>query len=64
MKCVALSFLIGGMIFMLIPTFARSAHDRARLAMVFHLVLEGCPKTELFTAMMMFPNGTRQDDDS
>lgn len=35
---VSLSFLIGGMIFMLIPTFARAVHFRARLAKIFHLV--------------------------
>lgn len=35
---VALSFGIGGMVFMLIPTFVRALHFRARLAKIFHLV--------------------------
>jgi hypothetical protein len=35
---VLLSFLLGAMVFMLIPTFARAVHFRARLAKVFHLV--------------------------
>ncbi|MDQ7783332.1 MAG: HXXEE domain-containing protein [Desulfomonilaceae bacterium] len=35
---VTLSFLIGGMLFMLIPTFARAVHFRARIAKIFHLV--------------------------
>ena len=33
-----ISFVVGGMIFMLIPTFARSVHYRAQLARLFHLV--------------------------
>lgn len=33
-----LSFVVGGMIFMLIPTFVRSVHYQARLAKLFHLV--------------------------
>ncbi len=32
------SFFIGGMVFMLIPTFARSIHFHARSAKLFHLV--------------------------
>jgi hypothetical protein len=35
---VTLSFLIGGMIFMLIPTFVRAVHFRAQLAKAFHLI--------------------------
>ncbi len=35
---LALSFVIGGMVFMLIPTFVRSVLFRARLAKIFHLV--------------------------
>jgi hypothetical protein len=35
---LSLSFLVGGMMFMLIPTFVRAVHFRARLAKVFHLV--------------------------
>lgn len=35
---VLLSFLVGAMIFMLIPTFARAVHFRARIAKIFHLV--------------------------
>lgn len=35
---VTLSFGIGGMAFMLIPTFLRAVHYRARLAKIFHLV--------------------------
>ncbi len=37
-KNVAFSFFIGGMVFMLIPTFARSAHFHAQFAHLFHLV--------------------------
>jgi len=33
-----LSFAVGGVVFMLLPTFFRSAHYRARLARLFHLV--------------------------
>ncbi len=33
-----LSFVVGGMIVMLIPTFARAVHYRVRLARLFHLV--------------------------
>jgi len=32
-----LSFLLGAMIFMLIPTFARAVHFHAQLAKIFHL---------------------------
>jgi hypothetical protein len=35
---VTLSFLVGGMIFMIIPTFARAVHFRAQIAKIFHLV--------------------------
>lgn len=35
---VTLTFFLGAMIFMLIPTFARAVHFRARLAVLFHLV--------------------------
>jgi hypothetical protein len=35
---VLLSFFVGAMIFMLIPTFARAVHFRARIAEIFHLV--------------------------
>lgn len=35
---IILSFVVGGMIFMLIPTFVRSVHYHARLAKLFHLV--------------------------
>jgi hypothetical protein len=35
---VLLSFLVGAMVFMLIPTFARAVHFRARIAEIFHLV--------------------------
>jgi len=35
---VALSFVIGGLLFMLIPTFVRAVHFRAQLAKLFHLV--------------------------
>ena len=35
---LALSFLIGGMIFMLVATFARAIHFQARIAKIFHLV--------------------------
>ena len=35
---VLLSFLVGAMIFMLIPTFARAVHFRAQIAKIFHLV--------------------------
>jgi len=35
---LSLSFLVGGMIFMLIPTFARAVYFRARIAKIFHLV--------------------------
>jgi hypothetical protein len=35
---LSLSFLIGGMIFMLIPAFVRAAHFRARLAKIFHVI--------------------------
>jgi hypothetical protein len=33
-----LSFVIGGMLFMLLPTFARAIHFHAQLAKIFHLV--------------------------
>ena len=33
-----LSFLLGAMVFMLIPTFARAVHFRAQIAKIFHLV--------------------------
>ncbi len=35
---LTLSFLIGGMLFMLIPLFARAIYFRARIAKIFHLV--------------------------
>jgi hypothetical protein len=35
---VLLSFLVGAMIFMLIPTFVRAVHFRAHIAKIFHLV--------------------------
>jgi len=35
---LTLSFLLGGMLFMLIPLFARAIHYRARIAKIFHLV--------------------------
>jgi hypothetical protein len=35
---LSLSFLVGGMILMLIPTFVRAVHFRAQLAKIFHLV--------------------------
>lgn len=35
---VALSFVIGGLMFMLLPTFVRSVQYRSRLAKIFHLV--------------------------
>jgi hypothetical protein len=35
---LSLSFLVGGMIFMLIPTFVRAVHFHAQLAKIFHLV--------------------------
>jgi hypothetical protein len=38
-KNVILSFVIGGMIFMLVPTFARAIHFNAQLARIFHLAL-------------------------
>lgn len=37
-KILTLSFVIGAMIFMLIPTFARAIILRARIAKLFHLV--------------------------
>ncbi len=37
-KNVTFSFVLGGMIFMLIPTFARAVHFHAQLAKIFHLV--------------------------
>lgn len=33
-----LSFTVGGLIFMLIPTLARAVHNRARFAQLFHLI--------------------------
>jgi hypothetical protein len=38
LKNVVFSFFVGGMIFMLIPTFARSVHFHAQLARLFHFV--------------------------
>jgi hypothetical protein len=35
---LTLSFLVGALIFMLIPTFARAVHFRAQIAKIFHLV--------------------------
>jgi hypothetical protein len=35
---VTLSFMVGAMIFMLIPTLARAVHFRARIPEIFHLV--------------------------
>lgn len=35
---VVLSFLVGGMAFMLVPTFARAIHFQSELAKIFHLV--------------------------
>jgi len=37
-KNVTLSFVVGAMVFMLIPTFARAIHFHAKLAKIFHLV--------------------------
>lgn len=33
----ALSFVVGGMLFMILPTFARAIHFHAQLAQIFHL---------------------------
>lgn len=35
---VVFSFFLGGMVFMLIPTFVRSVHYHAQLARLFHMV--------------------------
>ena len=37
-KNIVLSFIVGGMLFMLIPTFVRSVYFHAQLAKLFHLV--------------------------
>ena len=37
-KNLTLSFIVGGMIFMLIPSFVRSLYFHAKLAEIFHLV--------------------------
>jgi hypothetical protein len=35
---IVLSFAVGGLVFMLIPTLVRAVHNRARLAQLYHLV--------------------------
>jgi hypothetical protein len=35
---IAVSFVLGGMVFMLIPTFARAVYFHAQIARLFHLV--------------------------
>ena len=37
-KNVVFSFAVGGMVFMLVPTFVRAVHFHAQLAKIFHLV--------------------------
>jgi len=37
-KNIILSFIVGGMLFMLVPTFARAVYFRSELAKIFHLV--------------------------